>query len=144
MDENRKRDVKTQTAGGKTGGRANDGAAKRTEVVEPRTRERSVTRPDDRREVWTQEQRRAMLAKKYITAKVVSFDEGLTTIERVRAVRIISEKFTLLIMDEFMPVIGVVDGEVTFVCESREQRYKYIHGFFCHRNNEFSLLIQED
>lgn len=47
-----------------------------------------------------------------ITATVLGIDEGFQKFEQVDMIRIKSEKYTLLIMDDYMPVIGRIDGMV--------------------------------
>lgn len=42
-----------------------------------------------------------------ITATVLGIDEGFQKFEQVDMIRIKSEKYTLLIMDDYMPVIGL-------------------------------------
>ncbi len=50
-----------------------------------------------------------------ITATVLGIDEGFQKFEQVDMIRIKSEKYTLLIMDDYMPVIGRIDGMVEIV-----------------------------
>lgn len=71
-------------------------------------------------------------------------DEGLKEMEGVRLIRIKSREYNLLIMEDYMPVIGEIDGDVTIVAEGEEYRVQGITGFFSHRKNLFSLMISED
>ena len=48
-------------------------------------------------------------------AKVVSLLNGLQEFENLEMIRIKSNRHTLLIMKNFMPVIGELDGSVEFV-----------------------------
>lgn len=50
-----------------------------------------------------------------ITATVLGIDEGFQKFDQVDMIRIKSEKYTLLIMDDYMPVIGRIDGMVEIV-----------------------------
>ena len=59
-------------------------------------------------------------------------------------IRIKSEKYTLLIMDDYMPVIGRIDGMVEIVSGEDTRSFQPIHGFYTHRKNTFELLIKED
>ena len=43
-----------------------------------------------------------------ITATVLGIDEGFQKFEQVDMIRIKSEKYTLLIMDDYMPVSGAL------------------------------------
>ena len=79
-----------------------------------------------------------------ITAIVLGIDEGFQKFEQVDMIRIKSEKYTLLIMDDYMPVIGRIDGMVEIVSGEDTRSFQPIHGFYTHRKNTFELLIKED
>ena len=79
-----------------------------------------------------------------ITATVLGIDEGVQKFEQVDMIRIKSEKYTLLIMDDYMPVIGRIDGMVEIVSGEDTRSFQPIHGFYTHRKNTFELLIKED
>ena len=79
-----------------------------------------------------------------ITATVLGIDEGFQKFEQVDMIRIKSEKYTLPIMDDYMPVIGRIDGMVEIVSGEDTRSFQPIHGFYTHRKNTFELLIKED
>ena len=79
-----------------------------------------------------------------ITATVLGIDEGFQKFEQVDMIRIKSEKYTLLIMDDYMPVIWRIDGMVEIVSGEDTRSFQPIHGFYTHRKNTFELLIKED
>ena len=79
-----------------------------------------------------------------ITATVLGIDEGFQKFEQVDMIRLKSEKYTLLIMDDYMPVIGRIDGMVEIVSGEDTRSFQPIHGFYTHRKNTFELLIKED
>ena len=79
-----------------------------------------------------------------ITATVLGLDEGFQKFEQVDMIRIKSEKYTLLIMDDYMPVIGRIDGMVEIVSGEDTRSFQPVHGFYTHRKNTFELLIKED
>lgn len=79
-----------------------------------------------------------------ITATVLGIDEGFQKFDQVDMIRIKSEKYTLLIMDDYMPVIGRIDGMVEIVSGEDTRSFQPIHGFYTHRKNTFELLIKED
>ena len=79
-----------------------------------------------------------------ITATLLGIDEGFQKFEQVDMIRIKSEKYTLLIMDDYMPVIGRIDGMVEIVSGEDTRSFQPIHGFYTHRKNTFELLIKED
>lgn len=79
-----------------------------------------------------------------ITARVISMKDGLKEILGVSMIRIKSREYNLLIMEDYMPVIGEIDGTVTIVSEAGEYKAEAVKGFFSHRKNLFSFMISED
>ena len=79
-----------------------------------------------------------------ITATVLGIKEGFRKFEQVDMIRIKSENYTLLIMDDYMPVIGRIDGMVEIVSGEDTRSFQPVHGFYTHRKNTFELLIKED
>lgn len=75
--------------------------------------------------------------------RVSSFENGLEVYQNVHLIRVKSAKYNLLIMEDYLPVIGKIDGSVNFVGEEQEYSFENIQGFFCHKHNVFSLLIKE-
>ncbi|MCD8046302.1 MAG: hypothetical protein LUE90_06685 [Clostridiales bacterium] len=78
-----------------------------------------------------------------INADVLSVSGGLKNYTEVDMVRIKSEKYTLLIMRDYMPVIGEVRGDVDLVIGDETCRFEDIQGYFTHTDNHFTLLINE-
>lgn len=76
-----------------------------------------------------------------INAKIVNREVGLTEYEGIRMIRIKSIDHNLLIMEDYMPVIGEITGYVEFVFKEKSIPYENVHGFYMHKQNEFYLLI---
>ena len=78
-----------------------------------------------------------------LKANVISLERGYQHIDNLRAIRIISEDYNILIMDDYVPLIGEVVGSVTFVGKDGNMvDLTRIHGFYRHSKNEFSLLLE--
>lgn len=80
---------------------------------------------------------------KDLTVKVLSINEGITEFNNVKFIRILSEKYNLLIMRDYVPVIGEVDGDIEIQGDIIK-KYSNIKGYYINRNNEFSLIIKEE
>lgn len=78
-----------------------------------------------------------------IKARVVSMEQGLQEFENLEMIRVKSRKHTLLIMKNYMPVIGELQGYVEFVFADHTIRMDNLKGYFMHKKNEFSLMVQE-
>ena len=76
--------------------------------------------------------------------KVKVFDlNGLVEYEDVKIVRIISKDYNLLIMKDYLPIIGEIDGNVDIKSEKEEINLKNIKAYYMNSNNEFNLMIRE-
>ena len=78
-----------------------------------------------------------------ITARIIDVRSGLQVLTGVYAVRIHSTDFYALIMNDYLPALGKIDGDITFLNREGEHIYRSIRGFYKHQHNEFTLLIEE-
>lgn len=77
--------------------------------------------------------------------KVRIFDmkSGLTEYEDVKTVRIISRDYNLLIMKDYLSVIGEIVGSVDIKGENVDLSFKQIKAFYMNSKNVFNLMIEE-
>ena len=78
-----------------------------------------------------------------IQAQISSFKDGLLKFDDLNIVRIRGKKARLLIMEDYTPIIGEVDGDVDLIGRESYQTLKNVKGFFCHEHNVFFLLLRE-
>ncbi|MDR2106094.1 MAG: hypothetical protein LBP24_01645 [Coriobacteriales bacterium] len=78
-----------------------------------------------------------------IQVQVSSFKDGLQVFSKVSIVRIRSRDTNLLIMEDYMPVIGEIEGSVDFIGKDFVKTLKDVRGFFCHDHNVFFLLLKD-
>ena len=78
-----------------------------------------------------------------IQARVSDFPHGLRVFDGVKLIRITSRDYTLLIMEDYFPCLGSVYGHVELVKDDDLVDLGNVKGFYLHRNNEFSLLIEK-
>jgi len=76
-----------------------------------------------------------------ITVRVIDPEKGLTEINDVIAVRILSKEYRILIMQDYLPTIGEVRGKVIVVTDTDEIKIEDIHAFYKSQNNIFYLMI---
>lgn len=78
------------------------------------------------------------------SVRIIQSDGDAVVINDAMAVRIVSRYYNLLIMRDYMPIIGEIWGSV--VVMGRSSRYVMKDGvaYFVNRNNEFTLIIKED
>jgi len=82
--------------------------------------------------------------KKNIEAIVISFKNGYQVFHNVKMIRILSKQYNLLIMLDYMPLIGELEGKLYIVLEDEEVVLEDIRGFYVMKNNVFKLLVRED
>lgn len=77
--------------------------------------------------------------------KVIILDSNninMQEIDNVKLIRIKSDKYNLLIMKDYWPVVGEINGKI--VIEAEESiTYDNIVGFFSLSHNVFHLIIKE-
>lgn len=78
-----------------------------------------------------------------INARIIDAEKGLRVLSGVYAVRIHSKRFHALIMNDYLPTLGKVEGDVFFLSSSGETSCCGIRGFYKHQHNEFTLLIED-
>lgn len=83
-----------------------------------------------------------MRKRNKMSATVLSFEGGYVLLEDLRAIRIKSKEYNIMIMEDYMPVIGEVNGDVTFMGDDFREDYNGIQGFYVHKNNKFQLLLK--
>lgn len=83
-------------------------------------------------------------AEPAIHVSVLSLSGGMKNYENVAMVRIVSRDYNLLILKDYMPTIGKVQGSVQIVGEDIMESLDGIEGYYVFRQNQFELLIEED
>lgn len=77
-----------------------------------------------------------------IQVRISDFEHGLRVFDDVQIVRIVSNNYNLLIMNDFVPAVGIINGTVEIVSSDDIETIKDVRAFYLHRNNVFSLLIE--
>lgn len=88
------------------------------------------------------ETRKIKQNKYKIYADVVDSIDGLHQYENIRMIRVKSRDYNLLIMEDYLPVIGEIDGFVEIIFDDSTIKLEDIHGYYMHKKNKFSLLIE--
>jgi len=78
-----------------------------------------------------------------IKVRIFSLDKGLIEYEHIKVIRIISKNYNLLIMQDYLPILGEIEGSVDIKNEDIELNYKNIKAFYMNSSNVFNLMIKE-
>ena len=75
--------------------------------------------------------------------RIFDLDKGLTEYENIKVVRIVSKDYNLLIMQDYLPIIGDLEGSVDIKGEDIDISFPKIRAFYMNSNNVFNLMIKE-
>ena len=78
-----------------------------------------------------------------IKVRIFDLSKGLIEYEHIKIIRIISKDYNLLIMQDYLPIIGEIEGSVDIKNEEVELNYKNIKAFYMNSKNVFNLMIKE-
>ncbi len=78
-----------------------------------------------------------------IKVRIFDMEKGLSEYDDVKTIRIVSKNYNLLIMKDYMPIIGEIVGSVDIKGETTDISYKKIKGFYMNNKNVFNLMIEE-
>lgn len=82
------------------------------------------------------------MENKGILVNVFELETGLTTYKDCEYIRITDEKYNLLVMLDYTPIIGEVNGKIDIMYNGQEIHYKGVKASFMNSNNVFNLMIQ--
>lgn len=81
--------------------------------------------------------------KSKIIADVLSFENGMEHYDHVNRIRLNSKDYKLLIMSDYIPMIGELKGDMIITMgDGTEKLYTNIHGFYRHAHNEFEFILK--
>ena len=78
-----------------------------------------------------------------IKVRVFDLEHGLTEYEKIRYIRIKSKKYNLLIMQDYMPIIGEIEGSINIKGETTDLNFEKIEAYYVHHDNVFNLMIKD-
>ena len=78
-----------------------------------------------------------------ILVRVFDMKQGLVEYKDFKTIRIISKDYNLLIMKDYMPVIGEIVGSVDIKGEDVDLSFKQIKAFYMNSKNIFNLMIED-
>lgn len=79
----------------------------------------------------------------YFQVRVFELNHGLTVYDEIKLVRITSKDYNLLIMVDYLPILGEFNGNIDIKGNNIDLSLKNIKGFYMNSNNVFNLMINE-
>ena len=81
--------------------------------------------------------------EKEIKVRIFDMEHGLVEYENVKTIKIVSRDYNLLIMKDYLSVIGEIVGSVEIKGEDVDISFNSIKGFYMNSKNIFNLMIEE-
>ena len=78
-----------------------------------------------------------------IKVRVFDLEHGLTEYENVEFIRIVSTKYNLLIMKDYMLIIGVIYLILNIKRNAVDLNFDKLDAYYIHKDNVFNLMIKE-
>ena len=78
-----------------------------------------------------------------IKVKIFDIKNGLRVYDNIKIIRIISKDYNLLIMKDYLPIIGEIEGTVDIKNDEVNLSFKDIKAFYMNSDNIFNLMTKE-
>lgn len=78
-----------------------------------------------------------------IKVRIFDMEHGLREYENIKIIRIVSKDYNLLIMKDYLPIIGEIEGSVDIKNDDINLSFKDIKAFYMNSENIFNLMIKE-
>lgn len=79
-----------------------------------------------------------------INVKILSMKDGLIEYSDVQFIRIVSEKYNLIIMKDYLPIMGEIVGKIELELVTNTVKIDNIVGYYIHKQNNFNLFLKEE
>lgn len=78
-----------------------------------------------------------------IKVRIFDLEHGLVEYENIKFIRIISKEYNLLIMEDYMPIMGEIDGSISIKNEEVDLEINPIKAYYIHSDNVFNLMRKD-
>ena len=78
-----------------------------------------------------------------IKVRIFDMEHGLTEYENVKTIKLVCTDYNLLIMKDYLSVIGEIVGSVDIKGEDVDVTFNSIKAFYMNSKNVFNLMIEE-
>lgn len=79
-----------------------------------------------------------------ISVKILSMKDGLIEYSNVQFIRIVSKKYNLIIMKDYLPIMGEIAGKIEIELANNTIKMDDIVGYYIHKQNNFNLFLKEE
>lgn len=75
-----------------------------------------------------------------IEVQLLDINGDVKVYNDVKFIKVISEKYNLIIMKDYLPIIGEVTGNIEIGREKENINMENVRGYFMHKHNKFNLF----
>jgi len=75
--------------------------------------------------------------------RIFTLSKGLEIIENVLAIRIVGKDYNLLILKDYVSLLGEIEGSLEIELENETKKFENIKACFMNDNNVFSIVFDE-
>lgn len=78
-----------------------------------------------------------------IVVRLLNINGDVKQFDDVKFIKIKSKKYNLIIMKDYLPIIGDIDGRIQIGRENENIDMHRVKGYFMHKHNQFNLFYAE-
>lgn len=75
---------------------------------------------------------------------IITLDQGLIEIKNAQIIRIKSKDYNLLIMKDYLPIIGMIEGSFEVISTKEEFKMENTIAYYINANNLFRIIVKEE
>ena len=75
--------------------------------------------------------------------KIFSLNDGLTEYNDVISIKLVSKDYNLLILKDYIPIIGEVDGSIELKYQDNNLLMENVFAYYMNQDNVFNIIIKE-
>ena len=81
--------------------------------------------------------------KQGILVNILNIKDGLKEYKNTKHIKITSKTYNIIIMKDYLPVIGEIEGNVEILTENETINLHNIVGYYVHKHNQFDLFLKD-
>ena len=78
-----------------------------------------------------------------ITVQLLNIAGDVKQYDDVKFIKIRSQKYNLIIMKDYLPIIGEIQGEIQIGREKEDINMEKVRGYFMHKHNKVNLFYSD-
>lgn len=78
--------------------------------------------------------------RKNIVVQLLDINGDVKQYEDVKFIKLVSKKYNLIIMRDYLPIIGEIQGKIEIGRENDTIKMEKVKGYFMHKHNKFNLF----